>query len=390
MIFTMKKPITIKKNKNNLLKRNGEITPMSSKTFISTIPKIISIHPNINHSQQHPMPTKPAPARRDILPKSNTISQPVIMKIHSRQVIQIDNKIFDNFTTIRNVYQLDYDNSEKAAGMGDFIRGSYFIVQACNLLNKSCIIDVTNHPISQFIQKQEHSEEEYNNSIRVYHDTNFKPVINTDRTISYTPSDKCWKSFVEYLKQGTIHNGILSGYVMSFPMFPISAQDRDKVRQAFHPSTDIENCIQKILIDLNYVSGQYTIIHIRLGDTYLVSGRSDISNTILVKIFKELDKIIQKNNKYILVSDTFLLNPIVTQKYPSVKSYNTQEQPVHLGLGINGTSANITAGVKQTMTDFYIMSQSTEIISLSTYVHGSGFSKWCAETFNIKYTCKWL
>ena len=41
--------------------------------------------------------------------------------------------------------------------------------------------------------------------------------------------------------------------------------------------------------------------------------------------------------------------------------------------------------VKNTLVDFYLMSQSRHIYSYSVYTHGSGFSKWCAVLYNIPY-----
>ena len=46
--------------------------------------------------------------------------------------------------------------------------------------------------------------------------------------------------------------------------------------------------------------------------------------------------------------------------------------------------------VKNTLIDFYLLSQSKSIFSYSAYQHGSGFSYWCAKTFNIPYVCKYV
>jgi len=46
--------------------------------------------------------------------------------------------------------------------------------------------------------------------------------------------------------------------------------------------------------------------------------------------------------------------------------------------------------VKNTMIDFYLLSLSAAIFSYSSYKHGSGFSYWCAQTYNIPYVCKYI
>ena len=46
--------------------------------------------------------------------------------------------------------------------------------------------------------------------------------------------------------------------------------------------------------------------------------------------------------------------------------------------------------VKNTLLDFYLLSLASAILSYSHYEHGSGFSYWCAKTFDIPYTCKYI
>ena len=46
--------------------------------------------------------------------------------------------------------------------------------------------------------------------------------------------------------------------------------------------------------------------------------------------------------------------------------------------------------VKNTIIDFYLLSLSNSINSYSSYEHGSGFSYWCAKTYDIPYSCKYI
>jgi hypothetical protein len=36
------------------------------------------------------------------------------------------------------------------------------------------------------------------------------------------------------------------------------------------------------------------------------------------------------------------------------------------------------------------LANSRSIYSISVYIHGSGFSFWCAKTYNIPYSCKYI
>jgi len=46
--------------------------------------------------------------------------------------------------------------------------------------------------------------------------------------------------------------------------------------------------------------------------------------------------------------------------------------------------------VKNTMLDFYLLANSDAIHSFTAYPHGSGFSFWCAKTYGIPYSCKYI
>ena len=52
---------------------------------------------------------------------------------------------------IVNVYQLKYKNDNHVTGLGDFIRGCFYILYTCEMCDISCNIFI-NHPISSFLK----------------------------------------------------------------------------------------------------------------------------------------------------------------------------------------------------------------------------------------------
>ena len=46
--------------------------------------------------------------------------------------------------------------------------------------------------------------------------------------------------------------------------------------------------------------------------------------------------------------------------------------------------------LQNVLLDFYLISLASQVVSYSVYEHGTGFSKWCAETYSIPYICKLL
>ena len=52
---------------------------------------------------------------------------------------------------IENVYQERYNYQVNASGLGDFIRGSNFLMEFCDNNNIPYNINLLNHPVSQFL-----------------------------------------------------------------------------------------------------------------------------------------------------------------------------------------------------------------------------------------------
>jgi hypothetical protein len=55
-----------------------------------------------------------------------------------------------NLQTIVQVYQYDFAN-KKSPGLGDFLRGSFYLLQLSHMLNVNFKLDISNHPMSEFI-----------------------------------------------------------------------------------------------------------------------------------------------------------------------------------------------------------------------------------------------
>ena len=63
------------------------------------------------------------------------------------------NELRKSCNCIINVYQLVYNENKIASGLGDFIRGSYFLIDFCEKYNFKYFIDISNHPIKNFLKK---------------------------------------------------------------------------------------------------------------------------------------------------------------------------------------------------------------------------------------------
>ena len=90
------------------------------------------------------------------------------------------------------------------------------------------------------------------------------------------------------------------------------------------------------------------------------------------------------NYDYLLVADNNEIKCILMEIYPNIQSLLLDI--IHIGEG----SLLERQKVKNTLLDFYLLANSNAIHSFTSYPHGSGFSYWCAKTYDIPYSCKYI
>ena len=279
---------------------------------------------------------------------------------------------------IRNVYQEKYINT-KASGFGDFLRGCFFTLQICKKFNKKCIIDINNHPLSIYIATSNHKKR--NEPIYHFSNFNFIPKILDNNIISSEKIKSCESDFMKYINNQEVIDNQISAYITSFPVYNITNDEREFVKNNFIPTNEMSKYVNSTINEIGLKLKEYNIIHIRLGDQYLINNKTFVNNQLLINIFKMCNKYINKDKKYLLLGDNNLIKKTVCNEYKNV--FTITNPITHLGENVNYCDIQ----VKNTMLDFYLMSNSNEIYSMSVYDHGSGFSKWCAEIYNLPYLC---
>jgi hypothetical protein len=308
-----------------------------------------------------------------------------------------------NIVKITNVYQPEYANYVKATGFGDFIRGTYFIMQFCEKYKIEYDMHI-NHPINQWLQhhnsdtntNENHVVKEVMETIIKEIETGIKPENNNNNKYSITFYDKSnfdvekpfiksemIDDFLTYLKELSFEKKMASVYTVSFPLDQtISEKHKQSMIHMLEPTMLMKNHIQQKLQELRLFAKKYIVIHIRSGDQKLIYNE-DISNDYLKQIIIEISKIYRPNYyyNYLLLSDSVELKRKIITIFPNIKV--TYDAITHCGEGLKLIDENL----KNTIIDFYLMAHSARIFSYSCYLHGTGFSKWCAETFSIPYKC---
>lgn len=279
---------------------------------------------------------------------------------------------------IVNVYQPYYKNKVLATGLGDFIRGSYFLYQYCKLLDKEFEVNMNYHMINTVLDNSY-------NEIKLYYleniehsdITNYHTAENVKNINLYIDVINKVNSYISKCKMD--ENGVLYVCMKPYPMFKITEE------RAFFRNIFKYNEMTLNEMTLNELKTPYNIIHIRSGDKHLIHNQNISDEYIknIIKIIKENMKGNMKENMKehtILMGDSNDVKNKIIEQIPSLHQLTNKIS--HMGEGVNVTLET----VKNNMIEFNIMSKASSIFSISMYQHGSGFSKWCAETYNIPYT----
>ena len=289
----------------------------------------------------------------------------------NNKIIPFHNK---KLNKLINVYQLHYKNSERANGLGDFIRGSFYLLQIAIRYNLRFDIDYSNHPISKFLTKHVYTDEQYTidySNVEYYFPDN---LINT--TIDF------YNNFITYLNN--VDTRILCLNSNNLPIGIITEFQRQFIKNKFIPNENLNKHINLTMNNLNILPQQFSVIHIRSGDKYILHN-NQINNNVISNINNILFNIFKLNLnnptiKYLLLSDCNTLKLYLKKQNPAlIIGIN---EITHLG----ESKVQSDNSIINTLTDFFIMSKSNNIYAMSPYEHGSGFSEYCSKIFNIPYT----
>jgi hypothetical protein len=265
---------------------------------------------------------------------------------------------------ITNVYIQNYSNA-KGGGIGDFFRGSFFLLQFCIKNNLLFDIDYQNHPVSKYLYKK------YN---RIEENIDYKNVLYYYPENEKTTT-KFYNDFITYLESKQTKNICL--FSNNYPMYKISDFEKIFLRDKFLPNEELVQIINNKLVTLGLLEKKFNVIHIRVDDSIFTNDT--INNTITTKLYKFVDKICKTkhNSKLLLLSNSNKIKKILKNIFN------------HLIIDINNIThlafSNDDLSIRDTLCDMFMISKSEEVFSISSYGHGTGFSKYICLLYDIPY-----
>jgi len=282
---------------------------------------------------------------------------------------------------IHVVYQYKYKN-KSVTGFGDLLRSIYFMLQFSEKYKLNFEIEINKHNIKKYLKHfscKNNINNPIENNIYFYDKGNCNYAVNNN-IIDYEYVD-IDEDLLNYINNLEHYNNHLYFYLISHPnKNAITETHKNYVKNMITPTEELSICVDKFLRNLYLEKNNFITIHIRYYDEPVTT----INNQFTKKMDSIIKQIIDIANQtkidiLILTSQNVVKNYII--KYiPNVK---THFNPICHTSKSNSSQLTLV----NTLTDFFVMSYSKFIYSFSVYEHGSGFSKWCAITYNIPYIC---
>jgi hypothetical protein len=292
--------------------------------------------------------------------------------------------VYSNTTLkkVVNVYQTQFIDF-KASGLGDYLRGSFMMLQLLRTLEKYTGIhlefdmDLRNHPMSKYLICDSTLErpQDYAKLGNFHIDS---LLVNQDENdIAYQHIVRETVRYFNKIQQPTFFAYCCKDLVYTEMLDSEKAFIRSKIQ----PTAEMETYITDSLTRLG-VTGAYTTIHVRLDDAVCFphavgSSQATLNTQLMDDLVAAVRSKVEEGKTYVLVSS----NTAVKDALTGGNIHSIPTAICHIGQNQEPTDDQ----VKDTLLDFYLMSRSSEILAFSTYQR-TGFSLECSNIYGIPYS----
>ena len=292
--------------------------------------------------------------------------------------------VYSNTTLkkVVNVYQTQFVDF-KASGLGDYLRGSFMMLQLLRTLEKYTGVhvdfdmDLRNHPMSKYLVCDDTLERPTSYpSLGNFHIDSL--LVNQDENdIAYQHIVREVIRYFNKIQQPNFFAFCCKDIVFT----EILDSEKALIRSRIQPTAEMETYITDSLTRLG-VTGPYTTIHVRLDDAVCFphavgSSQATLNTTLMEDLVASVRSKIDQSKTYVLVSSSTSVKDAITGE--NILSLPTAI--CHIGQNQEPTDEQL----KDTLLDFYLMSRSVEILAFTTYER-TGFSLECANIYGIPYT----
>ena len=269
---------------------------------------------------------------------------------------------------IVNTYQMIYKGGSKPPGFGDYLKSCFFLLHLCKALDLEFDMNFKNHPIAKYLIVENQETPDYSNieypewAEHIYIENNgldlFIQKLNTIATPDY------------YL------------FTNGWPMVKIKPKGINIIRSKLIPNDLLNQHVNKFMNSLNLQYKNFIAIHIRCDDDIF---NNKIANPKTLQNFRDtvINISVTNNCRCLILSNSKYVKYYIKKLNLNNVCFKVSDS-VHLGSGeMNNSVTNFDNGILDTMKDFFVMTRSKLIVSLSVYGWGSCFSDMCSQIYSI-------
>lgn len=273
--------------------------------------------------------------------------------------------------TCTHTYLTTCKTNPQPPGFADYLRGTIALFNLSQKYGYKLLLDNT-HPLFKFLKENENIVSNTNNSSTEVME--LLPPMSYEHI--YIILNRIFENKESFTVMTNSFYTLNNGQIL-YSWGGISKECSEYLKNIFTPSLQLDNKIEYVIRNVyNIKNGErFKAIHIRTGDIFIHENVFD--DVLYNDYYKKISDVVNqdKDYKYVLISDSSKIANKLKDNIQGLCYWDNKK--IHLGDLYN----NSDSALLDTMTDFFILTKSSEIIS-----NGSGFSAVACLIYNIKYT----
>ena len=266
-------------------------------------------------------------------------------------------------------------NETYAPGLADFFKGSIALHQYSTIYNFKLYLDFSEHPLQNFLEKNEYPPDVSPNSETIELFNTTPPFLRTK------------------LEAALQESGIVKIQCnLDYEQAP-SSETIEFVLKNFRPLPSVSDRIISLKKELGLI-GEYTTIHIRAGDTFMIHNSNSEHDHRFKTFFganntQNLIKLLDFFREY-CSDDVFLISDNAIVKQFVAKKYNFKTTPfIPMHSGALGKDDDTLQRSEELLIEFFVMVGATNVRCYSWMGH-SGFSDMAKILYSLPLETHWI
>jgi hypothetical protein len=266
--------------------------------------------------------------------------------------------------------------SVKSFGLGDLLRGTIFLHQMSDKFGFKFAVDIRQHHISRYLVVNPHGRND--DCQNEYVDANMHDIKIVTTTNPITNSDYEINNFNAIYNASLMNPEPLLICTNLFCNESLTAECKQFMKTLLTPNEYFAKYITQ-QNELYNISSQHSILHIRLGDDAFFDNKP-VNGFNVNEAANIISQYADPND--LLISDSFEFKQQLKKTNVNIAMFNTH--PLHLGDLSTRFIERIEDSFKETLYEFFTLTNASILKTYSVYGHVSGFVKSAGLIYDIR------